>query len=102
VPLPLRAIVSAEFGALLVIEMLPVVLPTTEGENCAVNVVFCPALTVNGVDKPLILKPVPVTLAAEIVTLAVPEFVSVTICDPLLPTTTLPKLTLAGLAVSAP
>ena len=101
-PLPLRAIVSAAFGALLVIEMLPVALPATEGENCAVNVLFCPALIVNGVDKPLILKPVPVTLAAEIVTLAVPEFVSAIVCDPLLPTTTLPKLTLAGLAASTP
>jgi hypothetical protein len=82
--------------------MLPVALPATEGENCAVNVVFCPPLTVSGVDKPLIQKPVPVTLAAEIVTLAVPESVSVIVCDLLLRTRTFPKLTLAGLAASTP
>lgn len=34
------------------------------------------------------------------VTVAVPEFVSVMVCVPVLPTTTLPKLTLPGLAVS--
>ena len=97
-PLPLRAIVSGEFGALLVIEMLPVTLPAVVGENSTVNVGLCPALIVNGVDKPLRLNPVPVMLAAEIVTLEVS--VSVTVCDPLLPTKTLPKLTLVGLAAS--
>jgi hypothetical protein len=82
--------------------MLPVALPATEGENRAVIVAFCPPLTVTGVDKPLILKPVPATLAAEIVTPAVPESVNVIVCDLLLPTRTFPKLTLAGLAASTP
>ena len=35
-------------------------------------------------------------------TLAVPELVIVTACDPLLPTKTFPKLKLDGLAVSCP
>jgi len=48
------------------------------------------------------LKPVPEALAAEIVTLAVPELVNVTVCDALLPTRTFPKLTLAGLDASVP
>jgi len=52
------------------------------------------------VDKPAIEKLEPDTLAEEIVTLVVPEFVRVMDCDPLLPTATLPKLTLVGLAVS--
>jgi hypothetical protein len=47
-------------------------------------------------------KPFPETPADEIVMLAVPEFVSVMDCDPLLPTATLPKLTLVGLAESFP
>jgi hypothetical protein len=47
-------------------------------------------------------KPVPETLAEEIVMLAVPEFVMVMDCEPLLPTATLPKLTLVGLAASSP
>jgi hypothetical protein len=47
-------------------------------------------------------KPEPEALAEEIVMLAVPEFVRATDCDPWLPTPTLPKLTLVGLAVSCP
>lgn len=53
-------------------------------------------------DNPATAKPVPETPADEIVMLAVPEFVRVMDCDPLLPTATLPKLTLVGLAVSFP
>src|SRR5437899_7518992 len=101
-PVPLRARVRGEPGALLVMETLPLALPVAEGANCALNVVFCPAASVSGRDKPLMLKPVPEALAAEIVTLAVPELVNVTVCDALLPTRTFPKLTLAGLDASVP
>jgi len=41
-------------------------------------------------------NPAPVTLACEIVTLADPVFERLTDADPLLPITTLPKLTAAG------
>ena len=44
------------------------------------------------------LKPVPLTLACEIVTLALPLLVSVIVCELFVPTTTLPKATLLGLA----
>ena len=47
-------------------------------------------------------KPVPEALADEIVILAVVELVRVIGCNPLLPTATLPKLTLIELAVSCP
>ena len=47
------------------------------------------------------MKPVPVTLAPEIVTLAVPEFVNTTVELPVLPTLIFPKLTVAGLAPAA-
>lgn len=90
--------VSGEPVALLVMETLPLALPAEVGANCAVNEVFAPALIVAGKVSPLIVKPVPVALAAVIVTLAVPEFVSEIDCDPLLPTWTLPKLTLEGFA----
>src|SRR6266568_3450429 len=83
-------------------EAVPLALPVAEGANCAVKMVFCPATSVSGRDKPLMLNPVPEVLAAERVTLAVPELVNVTVCDPLLPTSTFPKLKLEGLAVSAP
>jgi hypothetical protein len=63
VPLPVRAIVIGEFGALLDTEMLPLALPEDAGENCAVNLAFCPGWIVNPAANPLMVKPVPVTLA---------------------------------------
>ncbi len=87
---------------MLVMEAVPLALPVAEGANCAVRVVFCPAASVSGRDKPLMLKPVPEALAAERVTLAVPELVNVTVCDPLLPTRTFPKLTLAAAHQNVP
>jgi hypothetical protein len=48
------------------------------------------------------LNPVPEVLAAEIVTLAVPELLNVKVCVPLLAISTFPKLKLEGLAVSVP
>jgi hypothetical protein len=82
--------------------MLPVALPAAVGENLAVNEVLCPAFSVNGVARPVMLNPVPDALPAEIATLAVPEFVKVTLTDPLAPASTLPKLMLAGFAVRLP
>ncbi len=49
-------------------------------------------MSVAGTDKPAMLKPAPEALAAEIVTLAVPELLNVMVCVPLLPTSTFPKL----------
>lgn len=62
-PVPLRVIVIGEFGALLVTVMLPVALPVDAGEKPALNVVFFPALIVIGMLSPVMLNPVPVTLA---------------------------------------
>jgi hypothetical protein len=100
VPVPLNAIVSGEFGPLLTTEMLPVSLPELVGVNVALIVADWPAVKVNGVVTPEIVKPVPVTLTAETVTLAVPLFFSVIACALLLPTFTLPKFSLAGEAPS--
>jgi len=85
-----------------VIETLPVKLLAEAGAKLAVKEVVCPGLRVAGTDKPVMLKPVPEVLAAEIVTLAVPELLNVMVCVPLLPTSTFPKLKLEGLGVSAP
>jgi hypothetical protein len=86
---------------LLTIEMLPEALPAVVGENFAVNEVLCPALSVEGA-SPVMLNPVPDALPEEIATLAVPEFVKVTLTDPLAPTSRLPKLMLVGFAVRLP
>jgi hypothetical protein len=102
VPVPLKAIVVGELGALLTIEMLPLALPAVVGANCALNVVLRPAPKVTGVLNPLILIPAPDAVAPEIVTLAVPVFVNVMDWVPLLPTATDPKFTVDGLAPSWP
>jgi hypothetical protein len=86
---------------LLVIETLPVKLLAEAGAKLAVKEVVCPGLRVAGTDKPVMLKPVPEALAAEIVTLELPELLSVIVCVPLLPTSTFPKLKVDGLAESA-
>lgn len=102
VAVPVREIVRGDPGALLTIEMLPVALPAVVGANFAVSVVVRPAPRVCGVVIPLMLNPAPDALACEMVRLAVPEFVNVISCEPLLPTPTEPKLTLAGFAPSCP
>jgi hypothetical protein len=94
--------VIGELGPLFTIDTLPVTLPAEVGANFAVNDVFCPAPSVKGVAIPLMLKPVPDAVACEIVRLAVPEFVSVIVWEPLLPTFTDPKFTVEGAAPSWP
>jgi hypothetical protein len=102
VAIPLSAMVSGEFAALLVIEMLPLALPAVAGANFAVNDATCPGVSVTGVAKPLILKPAPETLADEITTLAVPVFVTATATDSLAPLSRVPKTMLAGVELSRP
>jgi len=102
VPDPDKEITSGEPGALLTIETLPVALPAVVGENLAVNDVLCPAVSVCGAARPVMLNPVPVAPPCEIATLAVPEFLRVTLTDPLAPTSRLPKLMLVGFAVRLP
>src|ERR1700731_2298007 len=46
VPIPLSAMLSGEFGALLVIEMLPLAFPAEVGANLAVNEKAWPGLSV--------------------------------------------------------
>jgi hypothetical protein len=99
-PVPLRAIASGEPGALLTKETEPVALPAVAGAKAALNVVLPPAAIVAGTVRPVIVKPVPDTVAWEIVRLAVPLFFKVMVCEVLFPVTTLPKLTLVGVTES--
>lgn len=62
-PVPLRGIAMGEFGALLVSVIPPVALPADVGAKSALNVAFPPALIVIGTVNPVMLNPVPVTLA---------------------------------------
>lgn len=79
--------------------MDPDVLPVDPGANLAANEVLCPAASVIGL-KPLMLKPEPDAVALVIEMFVVPVFVRVMDCELLLPTFTLPKAMLPGLAAS--
>ncbi len=98
-PVPDKLIVKGEFAALLVMVMLPETVPVPPGVNVAVKVVLCAGLRIIP-DPPLTLNPGPEMPTFEIVTIEFPELVKITLMLPLLPTFTLPKFKLDGLAVS--
>jgi hypothetical protein len=85
---------------LLVSETDPLTLPVVVGANTTLNVVFLPTAIVAGTVNPLMLNPLPDTVACEIVTLALPPFVKLIICELLWPVVTLPKLALVGAAAN--
>ena len=75
-PVPLSATVTVELEALEVTVIAPVAFVAEDGANIVVKVTLAPGLSTNGKFSPLTLKPVPVTVACEIVTLAAPVLVS--------------------------
>ena len=87
---------------MLVIEMDPEAPVVAEaGAKVELKLVLCPALRVKGrAAKPLTAKPEPEGVTAVIVRAALPVLLSETLCEPVLPTATLPKLTLVGAMVS--
>jgi hypothetical protein len=95
-PVPERGILKFGFPPLEVTLIFPVTAPIADGENSAVNDVLCPAASVSGRVSPLKLNPAPLALAAEIVRLDAPEFVSVPESDFEVPVCMFPKLKLAG------
>ena len=100
VPVPLTGIERVPFVAVDVIVMLPDAVPVAVGANAVEKLAVAPAAIVWLALSPLALKPDPVVLTWLIVTVVFPEFVSVIVWVPLDPTTTPPKFTLPGLAVS--
>ncbi len=100
-PVPDRGIVRDGFEALEMMLMLPLALPADDGLNKTVKTVLCPAERVTGVVIPLRVNP-PLTVTWEIVTLDPPVFVKVSDSDVFLPTITLPKSILVGLAAKVP
>jgi hypothetical protein len=89
-PVPERERAVGELDAELEKLTLPLALPATVGAKATVNEVLCPAARVNGKLSPLIEKPLPATLAEDIVTLPC-DAVRVPDELPVLPTRTLPK-----------
>jgi hypothetical protein len=94
--------VNVAFVAVEVMVRFPLSAPPDVGANETVNAALCPLFNVSGVAIPVTLRPAPVMPTAETVTLAPPVFVIVSDSVPLLPTFTLPKLRLVGLALNAP
>src|SRR5260370_42379110 len=78
---------------------LPVTLPVAAGAKTTFKVADCPGVTTSPADTPLALKPAPETLMFEMVTLELPEFVSVTGRVLLALVFTFPKFKLVGLAL---
>lgn len=76
---------------------LPLSAPAAVGENTTPNVRLCPAVSVTGVPAPLRVKPVPVSVMLEIVTLEFPVFVTVTFCVEEEPAFTFPNVRLVEL-----
>ena len=74
-PTPLNTSVDGEFGALLTSERLPLTLPAACGANCTMKLVLCSAAMTSGTEIPLVLKPLPVTVACEMVRFVLPVFV---------------------------
>ena len=101
-PLPVSGIVRPEFDAFDVIVTVPLALPPALGSNPMLKDALWPPLSVRGSDNPLMLNPAPLTDEAEIVTLSPPVFVREAANDLEVETWMLPKLKLAGLAVSDP
>jgi hypothetical protein len=66
-------------------ETLPLTLPLDRGAKVVVTLTLCPGISVNGIPSPLMLNPVPDTVAWEIVRFQLPVLLSSTDCDTLLP-----------------
>lgn len=101
-PVPVRLIVDvAPLVALLLIVTVPVSVAAAVGSNSRSSVAVCPAVRVSGVVTPDIVKPVPLIVAALMVTDEVPLDVTLTVCVEGVFRLTLPKATVAEPSVSA-
>lgn len=101
-PVPERDTDSGEFEALLLMITLPVTGVELAGANITFRVPEAPGARMSPAEIPFALKPVPVTVTVEIVTLEAPELVTVVLCVLLLPTFTFGKLKLGVPELSTP
>ena len=76
---PLRGTDKFGFAAFDVTDTLPLKLPLDEGESVTLNDALCPGVNVSGALIPEMLKPVPLTVAAEIVAFVLPVFCTVSV-----------------------
>jgi hypothetical protein len=100
VPVPARARVKVGLEPSDAMVALPLALPADCGAKVTLNFALCPGGSVTGVEIPPSVKPVPLIPTCEIVTVEPPVFVTVSDCCWLLPTCTVPKLSVVGLSAS--
>ena len=79
VAVPVSGIDKLGFEAFDVTVTVPVNVPADVGANLTVNDVLCPGVRVTGGVMPEMLNPVPAAVAAEIVALVPPVFVTVSV-----------------------
>src|SRR5271166_1233639 len=77
VPVPVNGMARFEFDASETTETLPASFPEEGGAKMTVKVKCCPGVSTSGGVNPLMLNPVPVTVACEIVTFTPPVLVRV-------------------------
>jgi hypothetical protein len=102
VAVPVREIIRGEFEASLITVSAPFAAPSAVGANWRVTVLLWPTASEPAGLPPVTVKPVPVRVACEMFTVAVPVFVIVTLWVALPPTATLPNVTDVELAESTP
>src|SRR5579863_6434206 len=102
VPIPDTEIVRDALDAVDVRVTAPFTLPDEVGANVTSNVALCPAVSVTGALIPPSVNPAPLMLACEMVTLELPELVTLPERDCVFPMVTLPKLRLFGVEPRIP
>lgn len=100
IPVPESEMLIGEFVALLVTVTVPDTVAADPGVKVTPRVAVCPAPIICPAATPDALNPAPVALTVPIVTVELPLFVSVTLCELLLPTATLGNVRLDALAPS--
>lgn len=99
--LPVKTKVCGVPGALSANTTLPLTPVVEVGVNCTENVTLCPAVKVFGAARPVIVNPVPETVAEETTRSALPVFVRVTFCELDCPTVILLKVSAEGISENA-
>jgi hypothetical protein len=101
-PTPTKGKLRLAFVASLMNVMPPVDVPLAAGVKATEKLAACPAANTVGSVSPLMLKLLPLTLACEIVTLVLSEFVKVAVWVCFVPTVTSPKSMKDGVALNCP